>query len=198
MKEKALHAVAKPVVDAADAVKDADVTAAAEPAANATQAMLHNPETWIIVSFVLFVAIFIKLVLPAITKALDSRAETIRNQLEQASRLRAEAEALLADYQQKQQKMLAEAEALVATAKADADDIRARAAADLKLALARRTQQAEEKIARAEAEAIALIRRRMIETASTRAQELLSDPAHASQADTAALDRALAAIAGQV
>ena len=53
------------------------------------EALWNSPETWIVVSFLLFIALFIRYVVPKLNKGLDGRSATIRNQLEQASRLRA-------------------------------------------------------------------------------------------------------------
>lgn len=180
-----------------DAVTNTLAATTETSSGEAVASILHNPETWIIVSFVLFIAIFAKLVLPFINKALDGRANTIREQLEQASRLRAEAQALLASYQAQQAAMLKEAEAIVATAQRDAAAIRARAAEDLKQTLDRRTQQAQEKIARAEAEAINQIRTRIVETAVESARVTLAGkPEDAS--DARAVSAALTAIAQQI
>jgi F-type H+-transporting ATPase subunit b len=170
---------------------------AAKSTVTASEGLLHNPYTWITVSFVIFLAVFIKYVWPAIAKGLDARAATIRDQLEQANRLRAEAEALLAASQQQQKDMLKEAETIVANAQRDAGLIRTRAAEDLKQGLDRRAQQAQEKIARAEADAVAQIRTRIVESATQSARSLLANDSNAAQ-DTQSIDRALKAIAQQV
>lgn len=159
--------------------------------------ILHNPETWIIVGFVIFIAIFARFVLPIIIRGLDSRAATIRDQLEQASRLRAEAQLLLVAHQKQQEAMLKEAESIVATAQADAVQIRALAAEDLKQALDRRTSQAHEKITRAEMEAVAHIRSRIIAMATDNARLMLAERASGTQ-DELAISSAIAAIETQI
>lgn len=159
--------------------------------------ILSNPETWIVVAFVLFIAVFLRYLAPKIGQGLDARADKIREQLEQASRLRAEAEALLASYQLAQEKLLKEAESIIETAKRDAITLRVHAAEELKIALDRRSQQAQEKIARAEAEAVSAIRSRIIETATERARGILAERGQ-SQSEAQTVDRALAAIAQQV
>ena len=153
----------------------------------------QEPDTWILVGFLLFVALFVKWVLPTITKALDGRAHTIRDQLEQANRLRAEAQALLETYRQQQQEMMQEAESIVANAKRDAEAMRASAAAELKESLARRTEQAREKIARAEAEALAGLQRTMVDLATQKVEATL-----AAKADAAVDERAAAAAIVQI
>lgn len=157
----------------------------------------QSPDTWILVSFLIFIALFAKFIAPKLGKGLDSRANTIRDQLEQASRLRAEAEAMLAQYQQEQQALLKEAEKIVEIAKKDAAELRITAAEELKLAVERRSQQAEEKIARAEAEAVAEIRTRIIESATDRARDMLAERVQ-HQSEEQMVARALDAIKQQI
>ena len=59
--------------------------------------MLATPEFWVAISFVGFVALIIYFGAPKmIAKALDDRADRIRAELEEARRLREEAQNLLA------------------------------------------------------------------------------------------------------
>lgn len=157
----------------------------------------HSPEVWVTVAFVMFIGVALQWVIPPIVKGLDARGQKIRDQLEQASRLRAEAEALLATYQTQQAATLKEAEEILAAARKDADMLRAQAAQDLVQSLARRTAQAEEKIARAEADAVAQLRRRMIEAATVSAREALQAQVP-SEAHDPALRQALETIEAQL
>lgn len=178
------HAVA--TTTHATAAHAAPVAAEAPAEAHGMLYMLaHNANTWIAVSFLIFFALFAKFVWPKIAKSLDDRSDKIRDQLEQASRLRAEAEALLASYQAKQQEMLKEAETIIAHAQRDAAELQARAAEDLKQALDRRAQQAKEKIARAETEAVAHIRTRIIESATETARGLVASKLQSGAEDHA-------------
>ncbi len=161
------------------------------------EAWYQNPETWVAVAFVIFVALAVKFLVPVIGKALDSRAEKIRDQLEQASRLRAEAAALLATYQDQHEQKMKEAEKMVAQAQQDSAALREQAAQDLKLALDRRRQQAEEKIKRAEQEAVAQIRLKMIDIATEAARQIISTQLQ-TQKDDPAVTKALAAIEHQI
>lgn len=145
----------------------------------------------------IFVALVARYLLPKINKGLDGRADAIRDQLEQASRLRAEAEALLASYQREQQQLLKEAESIIEAAKRDAAALRETAAQELKLSLDRRAEQAKDKIARAEAEAVNAIRTRIIETATEKARVILAQRA-AEQSEDEAVARAIAVIGQQV
>lgn len=173
-------------------------TAATEHAANSGfAALLENPSTWLLVSFLLFVALFIKYVLPHITSGLDKRADTIRFQLEQASRLRAQAQALLATYESERAEKLKEAEDILISAKRDAEALRARADADLKQSLERRSQQAVEKIERAEQEAVSYIRTQMVDVATQAVRDIVRTQLDNGSEDPS-VDRAIRAIESQI
>ena len=61
--------------------------------------LLSAPETWVAISFIGFIALLIYYKVPGqITKALDSRADRIRTELEEAQKLREEAQGLLAEF----------------------------------------------------------------------------------------------------
>lgn len=138
-------------------------------------AIAAAPDTWITVSALAFVALFIRYVWPVIAGSLDDRAQAIRHQLEQASRLREEAAALLSDVQARHAQSAADAQALIARARNEAQALRERAAADLEAVVARRRQQALDKIARAEAAALEEVRTRMIAVATTASATLLRE-----------------------
>jgi F-type H+-transporting ATPase subunit b len=159
--------------------------------------VLHHPYTWISLSFIIFVVLAVKYLVPVIGKGLDARADKIREQLEQASRLRADAQALLVTYQEQQQAMLTEAAAIIEAAKADAAALRARAAEDLTQALERRTKQAHDKIARAEIEAVTQIRTQIIEQATASAREMIRHHLEANHEDPA-IANAIASIGRQI
>jgi len=169
----------------------------APAAADHSASWLQNEYTWIGLAFAITVFLFIRYLVPTINKALDARAEKIRDQLEQANRLRAEAQELLATYKAEQESMLKQAEEIVATAKRDAAAMRSQAAAELKSALERRTSQAHEKIARAEAEAVASIRTRIVESATESARMMLAEQSSGAAEDHA-IARAISAIEAQI
>lgn len=156
-------------------------------------ALLENPKNWVALGFVLFVALFIKKILPMIVKALDARRARIEEQLAQAQRLREEAEALLVHYQQKQKEMLAEAEQMLADTKADISRMRQRAEEDLRASITRRSAQAEERIARIEKEAADAVRAHLVDVA-VKATELLVSEKLGSQASDPTIPRTLAEV----
>ena len=159
--------------------------------------LLHSPDTWIATAFVGCIALALKYAIPALNKALDGRAETIRFQLEQAKRLREDAQALLASYQREREEKLKEAEAIIATAQRDAAAMRARAEEELNASVARRQKQATDKIARAEAEAIATLRTQMVNAATQATRTLVQEQLHA-KAEDPAVTRAISSIAQQI
>lgn len=169
----------------------------AEAAATGISAWMQDPSFWIAVSVAIFTVLFIKYVLPHITKSLDDRSAKIREQLEQASRLREQAQELLATYKAEQEAKTREAELIVATARKDAEMMREHATLELQQAIERRKQQAVEKIARAEQEAIAEVRAQMVELATQATVEIIRERLDSSKEDPA-IGRALSAIERQI
>lgn len=159
--------------------------------------ILHNEYTWIGLAFVLTVVAVIKFLVPMINKGLDGRAAKIRDQLEQASRLREEAQQLLEQYRAEQESKLQEAEAMLASAKRDAAEMRERASVELKQAIDRRNQQAQEKVARAEAEAVEQIRARIVDAATDMARDIVAERLK-GPAEEQAIARAIAAVERQI
>jgi len=137
--------------------------------------MFHSPEFWVAVGFLILIALIVKPAARAITKALDARAERIRNALEDAARLREEAHHLLADYQRKQRDAAREIDELIASAEAEAKNLSAEAAARLEDSLRRREQLARDKIAQAEAEALQQVRDTAIDLAIAATRRLMAE-----------------------
>lgn len=136
--------------------------------------MFFAPEFWVAVSFLVFVGILVKMGVPGmIGTALDDRATGIRNEIDQARRLREEAQDLLAEYQQKRKQAEDEAKAIIEQARKEADAMKAESARALKESLDRRSRLAEEKIARAEAQALGEVRAAAVEAAVTAAENVL-------------------------
>jgi len=137
-----------------------------------------NEEFYVALGFLIFVGILLYLgVHTKINAALDRRAERIRNELAEAVRLREEAAALLASFEKRRADAEAEAEALVAQARAEAELLAKEAHERLTEFVQRRTQQAENKIANAEAQALAQVKAVAADAATTAAEVLLKDEA---------------------
>jgi F-type H+-transporting ATPase subunit b len=159
--------------------------------------LLADPEFWVLISVIAFAVAVFKPLSRLIVGGLDARAERIRADLDEARRLRAEAEALLADYQRQQREAAAQAEAMVAHARQEAERIAAQAARDLEQSLARRQTLAEERIAQAEVKATAEIRAVAVDVAINAAREVIVSELD-QQRGAALLDDAIAALPQQL
>jgi F-type H+-transporting ATPase subunit b len=144
---------------------------------------------------VLILIMIWKKVPAAIGGALDKKIATIRVQLDEAKRLRAEAEALKAEYDAKAAAAATEADAIVAQAHVDARDIVAKAQADAALLIERRGRMAEDKIAAAERAAIAEVRAKAAHAAAAAAATLIAER-HDVGVDHALVDRTIADLGG--
>jgi F-type H+-transporting ATPase subunit b len=155
--------------------------------------ILHDHHFWVLVSFLIFIGLAWKPAARSITTSLDNRAVRIRGELDEARRLRAEAEQLLTEYRRQEREGAAQAQSIVDHAREEAQRIAAQAAKDLDLLLARRQRLAEERIAQAEARAAAEVRAAAVDTAIAAAREVI-----ASQVDErrggALIDSAIAAL----
>jgi F-type H+-transporting ATPase subunit b len=146
--------------------------------------MFTEPETWVAIAFVILMVVFAYLgIHRTVLKALDNRSERIKAELDDARRLKEEAAKLLAEYKAKRTTAEREAEEIVASAKADAERIAAEAKTKMEDFVARRTKTAENKIALAEAQALADVRAAAAEAAVTAASTVLSQSVKGSVAD---------------
>ncbi|MGE0120775.1 MAG: F0F1 ATP synthase subunit B [Dongiaceae bacterium] len=144
---------------------------------------LSNPETWVAAAFIIFVALAAKPIGRAIGRGLDARADRIRAQLDEARSLRDEAERLLAEQQRKQIAAVKESEAIIAHAREEAERIHRESATNLEAAFGRREKMALDKIAQAEAQAVADVRNQAVAVAVAAAARLLKENIDARKAD---------------
>jgi F-type H+-transporting ATPase subunit b len=154
-------------------------------------AMLQNPMVIYAVAFAVFVGLAYRYGRGAFLVWVDGEILKIRSQLDEAQKLRAEAEATLVEYKTKQALALKEADEMVQNAKVEAVRLKAQAEADLKASLARHEQLAVERIRMAEAAALAEVRQRGIDLAMEAARQSLQKKL---QGDAAAklIDEAIA------
>jgi F-type H+-transporting ATPase subunit b len=126
-------------------------------------------------STVLFIALLIYLGVPKkIAGLLDARADKIREELDEARRLREEAQTLLASYERKQKEVEGLAVSIIASAKAEAERAAVAARDDLERSIARRMKTAEDQIASAEASAMKEVRDRAVTVAIAAASNVIS------------------------
>lgn len=131
---------------------------------------------WALVALVIFLGVVFYMKVPGmISKSLDERANRIRNELDEARRLREEAQQLLAEYQRKRKDAEQEAGDIVAAAKREADLLVAEAQKRTEEYVARRTALAEQKIGQAERDAVNEVRASAVDIAVEAARKLLGD-----------------------
>ncbi len=160
--------------------------------------MLGMAEFWVAVAFVAFLLILVYYKVPKlIAKALDDRAEAIRKELDEARRLREEAQTLLADYQKKHRNVGQEADAIVEQARREAEAFAHETRASLKDTLERRTRLAEDKIARAEAQAVDEVRASAIDVALAAAEKILREKT-AGSGGAALIDQSIRDLKGRL
>jgi F-type H+-transporting ATPase subunit b len=136
---------------------------------------IFEPEFWVAVSFFIFLGGVIYLgVHKKVAAALDARAAAIAKELEEAKHLREEAEKVLADYKRKQGDAAKEVEAIISLAKKEAEELAAETRSSMTEHFERRMKLAEDKIARAEAEALREVRIAAADAAVSAAQSVIA------------------------
>jgi F-type H+-transporting ATPase subunit b len=143
-----------------------------------------DAEFWVAVAFVVFIGGLIYLgVHEMMVNYIDQRRDRIKAELDEALRLKEEAQALLAQYQRKQREAEQEAAAILAGASAEAERMLAEAKAKMEEFVARRSKMAESKIAQAEAQALADVRAAAAEAAVGAAERILTQTVKGEVAD---------------
>ena len=130
---------------------------------------------WALAGLLIFLALVVYLKAPGmVAKSLDARADRIREDLDEARRLREEAQQLLAEYQRKRKEAEQEAGDIVAAAKREADMLVDEAKKKTEEYVVRRAALAETKIAQAERDAISEVRGRAVDIAVAAATNILA------------------------
>src|ERR1700680_3525358 len=146
--------------------------------------MFAEPEFWVAVAFVILMGGFAYFgIHRTVLRTLDHRSERIKAELDDARRLKEEADKLLAEYEARRASAEREAEDIIANARADADRIAAEAKTKIEDFLARRTKTAENKIALAEAQALADVGAAAADAAVAAASTILSQSVKGQVAD---------------
>ena len=136
-------------------------------------AILENPHTWVYLGFLLFAVLAGPKLWKALAQMLDRRSLKIKSDLDEAQKLKDEAQALLAEYQRKQRDAMREAEEIISNAKGLAQRQIKDAGKKLEENLARREKASLEKIAQAEAQAVAEVRREAVDVAAAAAARII-------------------------
>ena len=146
--------------------------------------LIYEPETWVAIAFLILVGLLVKLGVPNLLfKALDDRSARIKAELDEALKLRKEAEGVLAEYRRRQGEAEKVAESIILNARVEADRMAAEAQTKVEEFIARRTKMAEAKIAQAEAQALADVRASAADVAIAAAEAILVKTTHGAAAE---------------
>ncbi len=130
-----------------------------------------DPEFWVAIGFLLFVAVLIYLkVQKSAAAALDARGARIKHDLDEAARLRQAAEALLAEAEARLAASAGDAATIVEQATRNAREIAETGARELEALIVRRTRGAEERIAATQRAAEAQLRAQAVDMATAQAK----------------------------
>ena len=155
------------------------------------ESFFADPKNWVVIAFFLFFILFGKKLWGALSGMLDARAVSVKAELEEASRLRREAEAMLRDAEKQRLDALAEAKALIAGARAEAERLTAATAAEAEASAKRREQMAIDRIGAAEKAAVDDVRLAAADIATTAARQVMAEGISAD-ADAVLIDQAIA------
>jgi F-type H+-transporting ATPase subunit b len=150
-------------------------------------------EFWVLIAFVIAMGYLVYKAKGIVTGALDSRAVKIKAELDEARRLRDEAQAKLAEFQRKQRDALKEAEGIIAQAKTEAERVAAQGARDLEAAIERRKRMAVEKIALTESKALDEVKSMAVDLAIAALRHVLAEDLDAARR-SALIDEAIAGL----
>jgi F-type H+-transporting ATPase subunit b len=160
--------------------------------------LLQEAEVWVAIGLVILIAALVWAKVPAMAlKALDARGLHIQAELDEAMRLREEAEALLASIKTQREHSEQVAAEMIANAQADAERMRVEAGAKLEETIKRRQLIAERKIATAEAQATADVKAAAADLAAQMAENILVARAAGLKSDPL-VDSAVAQLAGKL
>ncbi|TCI00702.1 F0F1 ATP synthase subunit B [Roseococcus sp. SYP-B2431] len=152
-----------------------------------------DPKFWVAISFVLFIALVGKLAWTKATAMLDARGARIRAELEEASRLRAEAEAMMAGARKEREQAVKDASAMLERAKTEAERVAAAARAEAEASARRRERMAMDRIAAAEASAVIEVRDAAAEIATAAVREIIAQK-HDAASDAPLVDSAISGL----
>jgi len=155
--------------------------------------LLGEAEFWVLIAFVISMAIVVWKARGAMLGMLDRRAEKIKAELDEARRLAEEAQKALAQHQLRQRDALKEAEAIIAQARAEAERAAQEGHKDLAAALERRKRLAAEKLALEEQKAQNEVRAAAVDIAVAAVRRILAEDLDA-QRRAALVDQAIAAL----
>ena len=153
--------------------------------------IFHDPELAVAVAFVIAIVLVSRRVWQTLAEMLDARAAKIKVELDEAQKLKDDAQKTLGQFQRKQRDALQEAEAIVAHAREEAARLAERAKRELEAVIERRQRLAVEKIELAEAKALSEVRSAAVDIAMSAARRVIAERLGDVQGQ-ALVDRAIA------
>ncbi|MGC9270891.1 F0F1 ATP synthase subunit B [Acidiphilium sp.] len=157
----------------------------------ALQGVLWTKGTfWVTIAVLIFLGFFGRKLVGTVISMLDRRSNDIRRELDEAARLRSEAETMLKDAEAQRAAAIAQAHDMLALATREAERLAADLLAEAQLAAKRREQMAQQRIAAAESAAIADVRNAAAALAVKVTQRILADTIDANR-DQALIDQAI-------
>ena len=145
--------------------------------------MFHEPIFWVAASFILLIFVLFKPVGRILALGLDGRARRVQRELDEALKLKEEAQALLASYQRKQKEVIEEAENIVAYAEEEAKRIRKTSEKSLEESVNKRVELAMQKINTYEATVLQEIRCHAVDIAVSTVRALVQENVNAKAAE---------------
>ena len=148
---------------------------------------------WVFIAIVIFAGLAGRKIVGAVNKLLDARTQGVKDSLDEAARLKEEAEAMLQDAKTRQAQALEDAKQILAFAQAEAARMAAGLAEEAEATAKRREHMALERIAAAEASAVNDVRAAAIDIASAASAAILRE-SFGAEAGAAMIDQAIAGV----
>jgi F-type H+-transporting ATPase subunit b len=150
-----------------------------------------EPRNWVVIAFFLFFILFGKKLWGALAGMLDARAASVRAELDEAARLKSEAQAMLKEAEAARVKAEADAKRLIDGAAAEAARVAEASRAETEAAARRREQMALDRIAAAQKQAVDDVRSAAAELATIAARQVIAEGL-SPESSAALIDQAIA------
>jgi F-type H+-transporting ATPase subunit b len=150
-----------------------------------------EPRNWVVFAFFLFFILFGKKLWGALAGMLDARAASVRAELDEAARLKSEAQAMLKEAEAARAKAQADAKRLIDGAAAEATRVAEATRAETEAAARRREQMALDRIAAAQKQAVDDVRNAAAELATIAARQVIAEGL-SPESSAALIDQAIA------
>lgn len=159
--------------------------------------MFHDQRFYVAIAFVLFFVLFGRKLWKTIVSHLDARADQVRHELDEAAKLRREAEQMLEDATRERETAFAEAKALIERSRAEAALLGEKAKADAEAVASRREQMARDRIEASQRAAVQEVRAQAVDAAVAAVRSVLAEHvAEHGETASALVDHALERLPG--